>query len=87
MGFYTVLNAVHQLLANRQWHLQHCRRQCDGNLRYFVTDANHNVLTSSGLRRRVGLTLPELLLWLEHCGDGGLSASAHSMREQIEHAA
>lgn len=87
MGFYTVLSAVDRLLAGHHWHLRLCRRHGDATLRYFVTDAEQQVLVASGSHRRLGLTLPELLLWLERSGDAGLSAAAHAMREQIEHAA
>lgn len=87
MGFYTVLNAVNQLLTARQWQLHRCHRHGTETLHYFVTDANQRVLTPTYYRQRVGLTLTELLNWLEQSGDSILIDKARALKNEIEQAA
>lgn len=83
MGFYAVLNTVHQVLSRRRWQLRLCRREGDHALRYYVLDANARVLTAGAGHRRVGLTLQELLVWLDQQGDCELSNHVHFMREKL----
>ena len=87
MGYYTVLSVVDDMLIRRQWKLHHCRRQGDDNLRYYLTGADGRVLTANGARRRLGLTLPELLAWLGHCGDQELSSRVPALWQQMGYAA
>lgn len=87
MGFYTVLSAVDDMLACRRWKLHLCRRQGDDNLRYYLTGADGRVLTANGARRRMGLTLPELLAWLDHRGDQELSSRVLTLWKQMDCAA
>lgn len=87
MGFYGVLNRVNYLLTARYWQLHRCHRQESETLHYFVTDANHRVLTPTYYNQRVGLTLPELLSWLEHSGDSVLIDKARVLKGEIDQAA
>ena len=87
MGFYAVLNIVNQLLTTRQWQLHRCHRQRSEILHYFVTDTNNRVLTPTYYHQRVGLTLDELLTWLEQSGDSTLIDQAHDLKSEIDLAA
>ena len=50
---------------------------------HFVTGAKGEVLTPT-TQRRAGLTLMELLVWMEQSGDEELSSCARSARDQVE---
>ena len=52
---------------------------------HFVTDNKGEALTPT-THRRAGLTLMELLVWMEQSGDEELSACARSARGHIEDA-
>lgn len=86
MGFYAILNLVNRLLNARCWKLQRCRRQGDGLLRYFVADGSGHVVTPTTLHHRRGLTLKELLRWLEACDDVALATDVRAIHRQPERA-
>ncbi len=83
MGFYGVLSAVNNLLSTRHWQLCRCHRRRAETLHYYVTDASNQVLTPTYYHQRAGLTLPELLDWLEHSNDFFLSNEARELRGKI----
>lgn len=84
MDFYVLFSVVAQLLTHRQWKLQRCRRQSDDEMRYYVTDTGNRVLTPK-TQCRAGLTLLEILSWMEECGDTTLSDGVRSFRNQAEY--
>lgn len=65
MRFYAVLNAVNSLLSGRHLHLRRCHRYGCKSLHYYITDDNNNVITPAAIRPRIGMTLEELMRWLE----------------------
>ena len=83
MNIYAAIDRVDQLLIRHQWMLNRCRRQSHESIHYFVTDVSNSVLTPKTTQRRVGLSLIELLLWLEGCDDQALSETAHSIKNQL----
>ena len=86
MDFYAAGNMADQLLIRHKWKLNRCRRQSDESIRYFVIDSDDCVLTPTTDERRVGLSLIELLRWMEECGDRALSISARLIRSQLAQA-
>jgi hypothetical protein len=83
MDFYVIFSVVALLLTHNKWKMHRCRREADNELRYFVTSANNRVLTPTKMHRRTGLTLQELLLWLEEYGDSTLAEGVRSFRSQV----
>ncbi len=53
---------------------------------HFITGAHGEELVPATTHRRTGLTLMELLTWMEHSGDDELSFCARSFRWQVEDA-
>lgn len=51
---------------------------------HFATGAQGEVMTPTLTHRRTGLTLMELLMWMEQSGDDELSSCARSARDQVE---
>ena len=84
MGFYAILSVIEKLLVHREWKLHRCRRWAEDSLHFYVTDVGHRVLTPTATQRRSGLTLRELLVWIEQTGDDYLSDSVRAMRGQVE---
>ena len=82
MDLYVVINTIDQLLIHRQWKLNRCRRQAGDALHYYVTDTEKQVVTPKD-RGRAGLSIVELLLWMEVNGDSVLSESVRSIRYQV----
>jgi len=87
MSFYIVLKAVNELCAKQQWQLHRCHRGGDRELRYFITDVYGHVVQPKNYRRRVGLTLAELMGWLESFDDNLLANQAYLLKKQMEIAA
>jgi hypothetical protein len=83
MGFYTALESVNGLMAGQQWRLHRCRRNCTDTLHYYITDNHGRVITPTSNRRRIGLTLDELLTWLEQGSSNYLARQARELRRQI----
>ncbi|HET8711959.1 MAG TPA: hypothetical protein VFM32_11325 [Spongiibacteraceae bacterium] len=81
--FYAVLSAVNTLLCRRQLQLRRCHRKGTDTLHYYVTDATDQVLTPTHRRQRIGLTLEQLLIWLEQSSDHVLSHEAFMLRRKF----
>lgn len=83
MTFQPILGEIDQLLSCRRWQLHRCYRNGDIRLHYYVTDDQNRVLTPTLNRRRIGLTLAELLEWVDRCGDMELSDGILSIWNQM----